>query len=1025
MLQDWLPPPNHTPQQYKPQEPGGMSPRGVAVATTHIATARPQHHMHYHDGSRAVVASGSARDAFLDPLALPGSVRPGAAAATAAGTLSGAIQTAAAGWSPGGADDATSALIRLEAMVLRLLGAMTGEQAEEMLRLQSLGSRGLRPRQGWYRTHLRLPPFSRGPSIGTAEVDEQYQNQNQHRHQQLKIRHRGFGDEASKLHDQNGQDSDPSRVGDTGLRDRQAQRSGGDWPPQQPLMRAARRFAHPLPLRLQLLYRLSPREGAGIKACRGWAPRGGVCSASNESDTSSDGLGRIRGKADERNTAAADTMIGRNTNYGGNMTRNGIGTPLRSLELQLLHQQRLYENETVWRYGTSDLLDLLAVMGAAAKVGCHRPRWATVRCLLNALALRWLRSGVVQGDVRALIATLCRLGLRPRTAVTVFTTAWRPFVVLAPQSVSDAAVAGMAQVLGCLISHDFAYHPGGRAAAAAEGGMAWPKLRRFWVNLIALASARLQTGGLQLPDGAVVMPAALGTLAGQPVLSDATATGISVQHSPEGLDELAPAAGAGFRARAVATGPYRHAIVPPSPPPPALSARSLVRLVWSSGRQGARVPQLLGTACRVLLPWLPQLRPGAVGALAWGLGQPRFCAPRMNSALLSLLWRWLTVAEDSGGGKNTDAEGYGCIWTAACRVATALLQLRRISPSAPVLVNLLRQITSRLQRPNHYHNQCRRFPYRQAAHQDYGTSGRLRTQASIGVVRCRGDVWSGPDGLAPGVVAAISRGPDCRTAVAGDNSNSGKAGQGRPGGTTRPPPLHKIVNPRALAKLLWALHSEFGPICSADSTVSPGARGARRRLRLLASRRAIIAGRRPGPTFSSQCQRKITVPLSDSRACTGCSPAGNDLSASRWGIRIPAGATDGARGPGRGLTLLEEHPELFRIAAAFLARRAADLPPASLLQLLQIMAFSRPPGRLVSPAFLDAFGRLVEVRPRWLLRSEAQARTVLECYRRLGWWPVGQVEEIGSRLEELGRAPWRHKPQSGYRRFDRGRWFKA
>ncbi|GIL64463.1 hypothetical protein Vafri_18374 [Volvox africanus] len=1002
MLQDWLPPLTHTPQRCKPRELSAIPPPAVTAATTHTAAARPQHHTHHHDGSRAVVAGSAAPDILLDALAFPGGARPGAANAVAGAAPSGAVQIAAAGRSSGGANDAAAVLLRLEATVLRLLGGMTGEQAEEMLRLQSLGSQGLRPRRGWYRTHLRLPPLARGPSIGTSKRGAQQQQQ------QANMRHPVFCDDSLGFHDQNGSDSDPSQVCDLGPIDRWGQRNGRECAPQQSLMRLSRRLAHPLPLRLRLLYRLGPSESPGIAAGGGWAPLGGVCSPDSGSVSSTDGL-RLQpcGNADgDRNTATAAASIRGNNNYGGDMTRIGIGTPLRSLELQLRHQQRLYEDETVWRYGTSDLLDLLEAMGTAAKAGCHRPRCVTVRCLLNALALRWLRSGVVQGDVRALIATLCCLGWRPRAVVTVFTTAWRPFVVLAPQSVSDAAMAGMAQVLGCLTSHDFVYHPGGRAAAAAEGGMAWPKLRRFWVNLLALASARLQTGGLQLPDGAVVKPAAVGNPAVQPVLCDATATGMSAQHC---------SVGAGLRAGAGATRADGHAVVPaPSPPPSALSARSLVRLVWSSGRQGARVPQLLGTACRVLPPWLAQLHPGVVGALAWGLGQPRFCAPRMNSALLSLLRRWLAAAEDSGGGEDT-VEGYSCDWTAACRTATALLQLRHISPSAPELASLLRHITSRLQRHNHYHNRgFPRSPYRQAARQVYTAGGGWgRTQAATVSVRCgSGDVCSWPDGSAPGMAAPSTRGPCCRTAAPG-NSNMGKAGHARPDGTTGPPSHHEVVNPRALASLLWALHSELVPIHSAGSTARPGARGARRRLRLLASRYAPMVGCRTGPTFSSLSQREFTASLSDSTACAGCAPAGSDPSVSGWGIRIPAGAADGPSTHGRGPTLLEEHPELFRSAAAFLARRAADLPPVSLLQLLQIMAFSRPPGRLVSPAFLDAFGRLAEVRPRWLLRSEAQARTVLECYRRLGWWPVGQVEEIGSRLEELRRAPWRHKPQFG------------
>ncbi|GLI67725.1 hypothetical protein VaNZ11_011925 [Volvox africanus] len=1011
MLQDWLPPRTHTPQRYKP---GAIPPPAVTAATTHTAAARPQHHTHHHDGSHAVVAGSAAPDTLFDPLAFPGGARPGAANAVAGAAPSGAVQAAAGGRPPGGPSDAAAVLLGLEATVLRLLGDMRGEEAEEMLRLQSLGSRGLRPRRGWYRTHLRLPRLARGSSMGTTERDEIHQQQQQQ--QQPNMRHPVFRDESQGFHHQDGQDSDASRVGDSGPIDRWRHRSGGGYSPQQSLMRLTRRLAHPLPLRLRLLYRLGPSESAGNEADRGWAPREGVCSPADGSVTSTDGLERISGTADgDRNTTTAAVAIGGNSNCGGNMTRRGIGTHMRSLELQLRHQQRLYEDETVWRYGTSDLLDLLEAMGAAAKAGCPRPRCVTVRCLLNALALRWLRSGVVQGDVRALIATLCRLGWRPRAAVTVFTTAWRPFVVLAPQSVSDAAVAGMAQVLGCLISHDFVCHPGGRAAAAAEGGMAWPKLRRFWVNLLALASARLQTGGLQLPDGAVVKPAAGGNPAVQPVLSDATATGTSAQYRSVGLDESASAIiGAGLRARAGASGADGHAVVPaPSLPPSALSARSLVRLVWSSGRQGARVPQLLGTACRVLLPWLPQLHPGVVGALAWGLGQPRFCAPRMNTALLSLLRRWLVAAEDSGGGDDT--EGYDCNWTAACRIATALLQLRHISASTPELASLLRHITSRLQRHNRYRNRgCQRSPYSQAAHQDYSAGGGWgRTQASMEAVRRgRGDIWSWPDGLAPEMAATSNRSPCCRTAAPG-NSNKWKAVHGRLGSTTGPLSLHEVVNPRALANLLWALHSELGPIHSASSTARPGGRGARRRLRLLASRSAPIVGCRAGPTFSSPSQRESTASLSDSTACAGCAPTGSDSPVSGWGIRTPAGAADGQSLRRRGPTLLEEHPELFRSAAAFLARRSADLPPVSLLQLLQIMAFSRPPGRLVSPTFLDAFGRLVEVRPRWLLQSEAQARTVLECYRRLGWWPVGQVEEIGSRMEELRRAPWRHKPQFG------------
>ncbi|GLC36734.1 hypothetical protein PLESTB_000788500 [Pleodorina starrii] len=1038
-----------------------------------------------------------------------------------------------------------SPLLPLEMAVLRLLGGMSQEQAEAALAVQSLGSRGLRPVRGWYRSELRLPRFMppppqqqqeqslppRSPRLPSSppaltmhpllqmqegkeevyyhppphELQEPQELQEQLR-QRLTLRllervKHGECPGREALSDlerpELGFGAEVSRAGAAGMR----ASAGGSGGGAGAVVRLVRRQAYPLPLRLRLRHGLGPAEGAGIEP----APPPPSRAAAAGCTTS--------------RTAAPSYAGG-----GGGGSGSSSGGLRNSLELQLLHQQHLYEDEAVRRYGTADLLDLLTALGsAAAATGAGPlPRAATVRCLLNALALRWLRSGVVQRDVRTLTAALLRLRWRPRAVVCVFTTAWRPFVVLAPYSVSDAAVAGMAQVLGCLTSHDFPYHPGGRAAAAAEGSLPWPKLRRFWVNLLALATARLRTGGMRLHDGAVtrlpddILPAPPAAAAGatQPA-SIATGAG-AVGTKTTAISVQQPTAAA----------------------PPPLSVRSLIRLVWSSGRQGARVPQLLGLACRLLLPLLPQLPPREVGSLAWGLGQPRFCVPRVSAALLVLLRRWLAAADDERDGDDDGGVGIGGgggggdggRWTAACRVATALLQLRALQPSAPELASLLTHISTRLHRrrqrqlsqlthlqrsqrqgqrqgllsqgpqprlrhdpdqrqrqpptassssppprpPQQQQQQFQLVPQYHRRQQQHGDS-------QTDVFSQGATAWcSGAGGRSgqPGPSAPEGRGASGRGVGLGWRQYRGAAGEGRGAGAHARgfAPLGEgegralalprwsgegqdakqeeaeaeVVNPRALAALLWALHSEVGPIrgSTTTSSSSSSSRSARRRLRLLASRgaasaaaaaaggsgggRVTAAASRAGGWAApphSLGRRPVPVPVSVSvpgltrlpsgvgaggrvgmwGGAAGASASSSASSTAYAAAAAAAGSSGGSGGP----SVLDLHPDLFRASAAYLASRAADLPPTALLQLLQVMAFSREPGALACPALLAAFGRLVEVRPRWLLRSEAGARLVLECYRRLGWWPVGQVEEVGARLQELGGAPWRRKRQLG------------
>jgi hypothetical protein len=75
------------------------------------------------------------------------------------------------------------------------------------------------------------------------------------------------------------------------------------------------------------------------------------------------------------------------------------------------------------------------------------------------------------------------------------------------------------------------------------------------------------------------------------------------------------------------------------------------------------------------------------------------------------------------------------------------------------------------------------------------------------------------------------------------------------------------------------------------------------------------------------------------------------------------------------------------------------MPPFPRPLPLQVLAARG--ARCRSEVFLSAFSRAVQYRPRWLLRRSERVRAVLEAYRRLGWWPAGQVEELLSRLPQI------------------------
>ncbi|KXZ44489.1 hypothetical protein GPECTOR_67g330 [Gonium pectorale] len=645
-------------------------------------------------------------------------------------------------------------LLRLQTAVLKLLGGTSEEQAKALISAPALGSRGLRPRRGWYRRQLGLPQYL---------PPERQQPESMPR-EELAADFKG----------------DPGQQGPVPAG------PGSSEQPRERASRSVRRRQHLLPFRLRLQYGISEAEAVGLSG----------------------------------------------------------GSVPTSLELQLRHQQRLCADPRISRHGTEDLLRLLAALAAACTAAHVRPAPAALRCALNALALRWMQRGAASSDVRHLVAVLYRLHWRPRAVVSVFTTAWRPFVVLAPGSLSDAALAGMAQVVGAMTSHVVERYPGSRQVVGQA--LPWPKLRRFWTNLVALATERATACGMQ-------MDATGGGRGRKP----ATRAGLAVQlEGHSGLSGAGPGPSGSGAAR-----------------PPPLSVATLVRLVWSSGRQGARVGPFMGLACRMLLPVLPALPPRAVGTLAWGLGQPRFAEPRMVEALLTRLRYWLS-SED-------------CDWSAACHVAWALLRLRRISYDGPEVAELLAQLVPRLHQ---------RWPP-QASALDHAAS------------RSVGRYVHAP---------------------------------GRLRGTRAAGQLP--VNPRALAALLWAIHEDGG---------GGGGRGAAG---------VQQGGPSLGPQPAAQCVHPMAL-----------------------------------------------HAPVFRGAAVFLARHAVELPPSAILQVLQMMASGDTPARLRCPEFLDAFGRLVERRPLWLLRTQAEVRLVLACWRRLGWWPAAQVEEVAGRGAQLAEMAARRK----------------
>lgn len=408
----------------------------------------------------------------------------------------------------------------------------------------------------------------------------------------------------------------PTEQGSGGGRSR---RSAGQAAGRLPAGRRGRaRVSHPLPYHLRVMYGLGPMgTPAQAAAAAGSA-------------------GQLLGPA----AAALATR-----------------RPVRTLQLQLSHQLSLYEDPTVRHYGTADLLRLLGCLAAVRRTAAAapppgstvdrlHPRAATVRCALNALALRWMRSGAAEGDVRQLIRHLSALVTwRPRHVVTVFTTAWYPFVVSELQAgvataaapvvpLSDATLAGMAQVLGRLTSHD-----------ATRGSLAWPKLRTFWRMLLHLAEMRLagsaaSTSTAAAPQGQPARPTGQGAAPAkqrrpsrklQERLRSLPQLTVGIKATGKPGPTAAAAGGAKAGAGGGAVG---------------ISMATVLRMVWSSARQGARPRSFMAAATDALLPHVARLPPVSVGVLAWAVGHPRYNDPRVCGLLAARLQRWLEMGPD-------------------------------------------------------------------------------------------------------------------------------------------------------------------------------------------------------------------------------------------------------------------------------------------------------------------------------------------------------------------------------------------
>ncbi|KAG2487292.1 hypothetical protein HYH03_014132 [Edaphochlamys debaryana] len=616
--------------------------------------------------------------------------------------------------------------------------------------------------------------------------------------------------------------------------------------------------------------------------------------------------------------------------------------PRTKLELSLVLQQRLLQDPAVRQYGTGDLLAALRALGAASAAAGRPPAPPALRCLLNALALRWLRSGAAAADVEALTSALLRMGWRPRAAVSIFVTAWRPFVVLAPDTLTDSALAAVAQVVGKLVSHDDSWRAHLLAeAAAVEGGgrrrrlpglLPWPLLRRFWTNVIALATTRLPR-----PEPASVQTSSAPSTFFPPpsrsnpsVPTAAAATSLSPRPSPFASAPFAASPTASPRPSPFASTSSSSFSIssPASPSPPGpqpLSAATLIRLVWSSARQGARLPAWMARACALLGPALAhgRLPPGAAGSLAWGLGHPRFGDPWATEALLALLRRWLS-------GEAAEAER---CWTAACHVAWALLRLRRLGPASPELRRLCTCLAQALEADSERHR------YR-------GRGG-----------------GQGAEGAEAGAEARPRNDPAPRGSA--------------------------LVSPRVLAALLWELNGgEEEAHARAQSSVQ----------------------------VQTLSQPLPTAPRSAPQPGPGLRPSsGGPASAlgPRPAVR-PTAAGEAAGPPGGAAQLV-----LLAASSRFLGRHWADLSPQGFRRTLQVLSACAPWLRPSDAApFLAAFGRVLQVRSRWLLRSEADVRGVMAAFRRLGWWPEGPVEELARRGEELASraAAAREEAEQGGRR---------
>lgn len=504
----------------------------------------------------------------------------GASAATTGFTEAHAAAAAESAARTAAAAAGSEAILALEAAALRLLGRVGQQQAEALLQLQPLGAP---PSRHWYRKRLRLPGSCTGGSTKQGDGGKS---------------RRSAGQAAVRL--------------PAGRR-------------RSPAHRARARVSHPLPYHMRVMYGLGPM---------GTPARAATAAAA------------AAGSAGELLGPAAAALAARR--------------PVRTLQLQLSHQLSLYEDPTVRQYGTADILRLLGCLASVRRTAAAvpppgstvdrlHPRAATVRCALNALALRWMRSGAAEGDVRQLIRHLTELMTwRPRTVVTIFTTAWLPFVVSELQAglattagggvvpvapLSDATLAGMAQVLGRLTSHD-----------ATRGSLAWPKLRTFWRMLLHLAEMRLAASAASTaaaaPQGQPARPTGQGAQ-----LARQWRPSRKLQERLRSLPQLTvgkqadgkqgPTVRAASGAKACTGGGGVG-----------ISMATVLRMVWSSARQGARPRSFMAAATDALLPHVARLPPVSVGVLAWGVGHPRYNDPRVCGLLAARLQRWLEMGPD-------------------------------------------------------------------------------------------------------------------------------------------------------------------------------------------------------------------------------------------------------------------------------------------------------------------------------------------------------------------------------------------